>query len=257
VSSISETNSYSYASFTNKASRLHKEICDLYEYIRPQDFEQTIRTELVEELRNRVRDKWPDSDILSFGSFAAGLYLPDSDMDLVMVSDSYMRGRRAVYDRRSHLHLFYDFIDRRGISAPGSAEIVATAKVPLVKYVDRRTGLRVDISFENDSGLHAVPTFLSWKATFPAMPIIVPLIKHFLAMRGLNEVFTGGLGGFSVTCLVVSLLQNMPQVASGNLIAEQHLGEVLMEFFDLYGNLLNFSTTAIRVDRPGYIEKVR
>ncbi|KAI9778867.1 MAG: hypothetical protein M1839_007830 [Geoglossum umbratile] len=235
--------------------RLHKEICDFYEYIRPQDFEQTVRADLVDELRNHVRERWSDSDILSFGSFATGLYLPDSDMDLVMVSDSYMQGHPAVYDRRSHLRLFHDFIDRRGISAPGTAEIVAMAKVPLVKYVDRRTGLKIDVSFENDSGVRAVQTCLSWKTTFPAMPIIVPLIKHFLAMRGLNEVFTGGLGGYSVTCLVVSLLQNMPQVADGKFIAEQHLGEVLMEFFDLYGNLLNFSTTAIRVDRPGYIEK--
>ncbi|KAH0556178.1 hypothetical protein GP486_005890 [Trichoglossum hirsutum] len=234
---------------------LHKEICDFYEYIRPQNFEQTVRTELVEELRNIARSKWPDSDILSFGSFAAGLYLPDSDMDLVMVSNSYMRDRRSRFHTKSHLHSFGHFIQERHIPVPGSVEVVAKAKVPLVKYVDRRTGLKVDVSFENDSGLYAIQTFHSWKATFPAMPAIVSLIKHFLAMRGLNEVYTGGLGGFSVTCLVVSLLQNMPQVASGNLTAEHHLGEVLMEFLDLYGNLLNISTTAVRVDQPGYVEK--
>lgn len=178
-------------------------------------------------------------------------------MDLVMVSNSYMRDRRARFHTKSHLHSFRLFIQERHIPVPGSVEVVAKAKVPLVKYMDRKTGLKVDVSFENDSGLHAIPTFHSWKATFPAMPVIVSLVKHFLAMRGLNEVYTGGLGGFSVTCLVVSLLQNMPQVASGNLIAEHHLGEVLMEFLDLYGNLLNLSTTAIRVDQPGYIEKVR
>ncbi|KAH0542823.1 hypothetical protein FGG08_002777 [Glutinoglossum americanum] len=234
---------------------LHKEICDFYEYIRPQNFEQAVRTELVEELRAAVRTKWPDSDILSFGSFAAGLYLPDSDMDLVMVSNSYIREGYPRLHTKNHLHDFRHFIAERDISVIGSTDVVAKAKVPLVKYVDRRTGLKVDVSFENDSGLHAVQTFHSWKATFPAMPIIVSVIKHFLAMRGLNEVFTGGLGGFSVTCLVVSLLQNMPQYASGAFTAEHHLGEVLMEFLDLYGNLLNLNKTAIRVDRPGYIEK--
>jgi non-canonical poly(A) RNA polymerase PAPD5/7 len=88
------------------------------------------------------------------------------------------------------------------------------------------------------------------------MPILVTLIKHLLAMRGLNEPVNGGIGGFSVTCLVVSLLQNMPQVQSGSMIPEHHLGEILMEFLDLYGNQFNFETTAIQLNPPGYIPKV-
>ncbi len=138
----------------------------------------------------------------------------------------------------------------------GSIEVIKGAKVPLVKYVDRSTGLKVDISFENDTGLIANKTFQDWKTKFPAMPIIVTLIKHLLAMRGLNEPVNGGIGGFSVTCLVVSLLQNMPQVQSGTMIPEHHLGEILMEFLDLYGNQFNVRTTAIQLNPPGYVSKV-
>jgi non-canonical poly(A) RNA polymerase PAPD5/7 len=75
-------------------------------------------------------------------------------------------------------------------------------------------------------------------------------------MRGLNEPVNGGIGGFSVTCLVVSLLQNMPQVQSGSMIPEHHLGEILMEFLDLYGNQFNYEHTAIQLNPPGYIPKV-
>jgi non-canonical poly(A) RNA polymerase PAPD5/7 len=88
------------------------------------------------------------------------------------------------------------------------------------------------------------------------MPMIVTIIKHLLAMRGLNEPVNGGIGGFSVICLVVSLLQLMPQVTSGNMKPEHHLNEILMEFFDLYGNEFDTKTTAIRVNPPGYINKV-
>jgi len=87
------------------------------------------------------------------------------------------------------------------------------------------------------------------------MPILVTVIKHLLAMRGLNEPVNGGIGGFSVICLVVSLLQLMPQVQSRTMISEHHIGEVLMEFFDLYGNQFNVITTGIQFDPPGYIPK--
>lgn len=88
------------------------------------------------------------------------------------------------------------------------------------------------------------------------MPILVTIIKQFLLMRGLNEVMTGGLGGFSVTCLVVSLLQNMPQVQSGELVPEQHLGEILIEFLDFYGNRLDTARVGLMMHPPGYFEKV-
>ncbi len=179
-------------------------------------------------------------------------------MDLVLVSDQFMRGGRAKYGQsRGDIFKFANFLRQQDIPIKGSVDCITKARVPLVKYVDNLTGLKVDISFENDTGLVAIKTFQDWKAEFPAMPILVTLIKHFLCMRGLNEPVNGGIGGFSVTCLVVSLLQNMPQVQSGNMVPEHHLGEILMEFLKLYGKEFNTATTAISFDPPGYISKVR
>jgi non-canonical poly(A) RNA polymerase PAPD5/7 len=236
--------------------RLHKEIVDFYEHFKPRKFEEEIRHRLVENLRDMVRRELRDADVHCFGSFPAGLYLPTADMDLVLVSDRYINGGRAIYDSKNTLYKFRHMLERNNVSAPGSTEVIAKAKVPLVKYVDRVTGLKVDISFENDTGLIANKTFQEWKAQFPAMPILVTLIKQFLAMRGLNEPVNGGIGGFTVTCLVTSLLQNMPQVQSRNMLPEHHLGEIIMEFFDLYGNEFNVDTTAIQFDPPGYVPKV-
>lgn len=179
-------------------------------------------------------------------------------MDLVCVSDDFMRsGRKIIGQRGNDIRRFADFVRRANLSIPGSVDMILKAKVPLVKYVDRITGLKVDISFENSTGLVANKTFQDWKAQYPAMPILVTLIKHLLAMRGLNEPVNGGIGGFSVTCLVVSLLQNMPQVQSRSMIPEHHLGEILMEFLDLYGNQFDVAKTAIQFDPPGYVSKVR
>ena len=230
---------------------------DFYYHVKPRDFEQRIRANLVEELRVSVKNYFRTSNILSFGSFPAGLYLPTSDMDIICVSDEFMRsGSKTLCKTNSQYHSFARFLQNEKIPIPGSVEVITKAKVPIIKYVDRLTGLRVDISFENDTGLVANKTFQDWKTEFPAMPILVTLIKHLLAMRGLNEPVSGGIGGFSTICLVVSLLQNMPQVQSRNMIPEHHLGEILMEFLDLYGNQLNTVTTAISMKPPGYVPKV-
>ena len=154
------------------------------------------------------------------------------------------------------LSIFAGLLMSNNLPKPRSIEVITKAKVPLIKYVDRLTNLRVDLSFENTTGLVAVQTYLDWKRQFPAMPVIVTLIKQFLAMRGLHEVRDGGLGGFSVTCMVTSLLQHMPQVQSGSMVPQEHLGDVLMEFLDLYGNEFNTTTTGIRLTPPGYFDKV-
>jgi non-canonical poly(A) RNA polymerase PAPD5/7 len=237
--------------------RLHKEIVDFYEYVKPREFEDLIRTKLVNDLRLKLKQTYPSADIRCFGSFPAGLYLPTADMDLVCVSDEFMRtGQRLLGQNSRDIRRFADFLKKNGLAIHGTIDMIFKARVPLVKYVDRVTGLKVDISFENSTGLIANKTFQDWKAQYPAMPVLVTLVKHLLAMRGLNEPVNGGIGGFSVTCLVVSLLQNMPQVQSRSMVPEHHLGEILMEFLDLYGNQFDVAKTAIQFDPPGYVSKV-
>ena len=239
------------------AYRLHKEICDFYEFVRPQKFEQTVRQELLTRLQNVVSSHIPNCNVHSFGSFAAGLYLPTADMDVVVISSSFRSsGYKVVCQIKHQLFRFGDFIKSSGIAQQGTVEVIFGAKVPLVKFVDRITMIKVDVSFENNTGVIANDTFALWKKQFPAMPLLVTIIKQFLMMRGMNEVQYGGLGGFSVTCLVTSLLQNMPRVQSGELIPEQNLGEILIEFLDFYGNQLDTTRTGIRMEPPGYFDKV-
>lgn len=179
-------------------------------------------------------------------------------MDVVVISKDF-RDRRlpSFCQNPKQMHQIAYYLVSKKICEAWSVEVIPKAKVPLIKFVDRITNIRVDMSFENDTGIVANRTFELWKDMYPAMPIIVTIVKQFLMMRGLNEVVNGGLGGFSVTCLVVSLLQNMPSVQTGEMLPERNLGEVLLEFLDLYGNQLDISRTAIRMDPPGYVDKVR
>ena len=170
----------------------------------------------------------------------------------MLLSDKFRRtGMCSFGERKGKINAISDFLESTNIAVSDSIECVAHARVPILKFVDRVTGLRVDLSFDNNSGLIANETFQTWKEQFPIMPAILLVVKQFLLIRGLNEVRTGGLGGFSVTCLVTSLLQHLPK---GHM--QLNAGSILMEFFNFYGNKFQYNQVAICLDPPGYFSKV-
>ena len=224
--------------------------------MRPREYEQRVRQALVDRISSALMRNYPNGRIHCFGSFAAGLYLPTADMDIVFVSDQFKnRGIPAYQTSYRWMSRFFDTLVRAGIGSHDDVQIVAKAKVPIIKFIDQMTGLNVDISFENMSGVIANKTFQEWMDKYPAMPKLVPLIKQFLLMRDLNEVVNGGIGGLSISCLIVSFLQHHPAIQSGNMKQEHHLGQLLLDFFDLYGNKFNMATTAIMMNPPGYFPK--
>ncbi|KAI0870868.1 hypothetical protein GGS24DRAFT_473842 [Hypoxylon argillaceum] len=240
----------------NMGTRLHLEVRDFYEYVRPRDFEERVRQQLVATLETLVHKKWRTANIFPFGSFMSGLYLPTADMDIAICSQDFIDGKSPVYDKKKFLFQMKFHLEMFKVPFRGVVEAITKAKVPLLKYTDDYTGLKVDISFEKLDGYKAIDTFRKWKEQYPAMPPLVAIIKHFLLMRGLNEPVSGGIGGFTVICMVVHLLQMMPQVQSRSM-KDEHLGELLMEFLNYYGKRFNYEKVAIRMDPPGTLNKAK
>lgn len=65
----------------------------------------------------------------------------------------------------------------------------------------------VDISINQSNGISAGKIVNSYISALPALKPLVLVIKAFLNQRGMNEVYSGGLGSYSVICLVISFLQ--------------------------------------------------
>ena len=230
--------------------RLHKEIIDFYDWVKPKSHEEEVRGALFERLNKILQKFEPGGKLKAFGSYAAGLYLPIADMDLVYLTRAFRPGQsskarsgRLVYNCAAHL--------KKERIAQGVVVPIAHAKVPIIKFVDKISGVKIDLSFDNDTGINAIDTFHKWKKEYPIMPIIVSVVKQYLMIRELNDVSTGGLGGFSTICLVTSFLQHLP--------ITQHpvnLGEVLLEFFNYYGNVFDQKLAVLRLDPPAYLNKV-
>lgn len=231
-------------------ARLHNEIIDFFDYVRPLAHEDEVRGNLITRVQNAIGRQYfaPHSGrICCFGSFPAGLYLPTADMDLVYVSDLHCGGGPPVISCvKGGLYKVAKKLENNGIAA--DIVVIAKARVPIIKFVDKETGIQVDISFENLSGVYAQAIFQQWKAHYPDMVYLVALVKQFLVMRGLNEVNTGGLGGFSIICLVVSFIQLQPR--------PDNLGELFLNFLDYYGNKFDLRQKRIVMHPPALVNKV-
>merc|ERR1739838_142633 len=131
-----------------------------------------------------------------------------------------------------------------------SIKVIDRATVPIVKMRDLLTDIKVDISFNMESGVTSVSLIKEFIREFPALKPLVLLLKQFLLQRDMNEVWTGGISSYGLILMTVNFLQmREPQ-------EKLDLGQLLIEFFDLYGTKFNYNKCTIRVkDGGSYIKK--
>lgn len=86
-------------------------------------------------------------------------------------------------------------------------QIIGRAKVPIVKFVSSFGRFNVDISINQTNGVSAGQIVNAYIDSLPALRPLVLVIKAFLSQRSMNEVYSGGLGSYSVICMVISFLQ--------------------------------------------------
>lgn len=171
-----------------------------------------------------------------------------------------MSDSMAYSDKVTVLHALANTLKRSGVTSRVS--IIAKAKVPIVKFVTTHGRFNVDISVNQSNGLLAgkiINGFLqnihprgpNQNKTSVALRSLIMITKAFLAQRSMNEVYTGGLGSYSIVCLAVSFLQMHPKVRNGEIDPEENLGVLVMEFFELYGCLFNYDEVGISLREGG------
>jgi hypothetical protein len=79
----------------------------------------------------------------------AGLYLPTSDIDAVLLHSGCRDPRQGLKALANALH-------RRDMAT--NVQVIAKAKVPIVKFVERESGFQFDVSFDVANGPAVRPT---------------------------------------------------------------------------------------------------
>ncbi|KAM6063759.1 terminal nucleotidyltransferase 4B isoform 2-T2 [Theristicus caerulescens] len=223
---------------------LHEEIIDFYKYMSPRPEEERMRMEVVNRIENVIKELWPNADVQIFGSFKTGLYLPTSDIDLV------------VFGKWETLPLWTleEALRKHNVADENSVKVLDKATVPIIKLTDSFTEVKVDISFNVQNGVKAAQLIKDFIKKYPVLPYLVLVLKQFLLQRDLNEVFTGGIGSYSLFLMAVSFLQLHPREDA--CVPNANYGVLLIEFFELYGRHFNYLKTGIRIkDGGSYVAK--
>ena len=130
-------------------------------------------------------------------------------------------------------------------------EVISTAKVPIVKF-DHVSSVSIDIVLNNDGGIVNGNLLKEYSVRYPMMRPLTLVLKVFMAQRKLRETYSGGVGSFVLSVLVISFLQmrqrlmvNKKQDFSWN------LASLLVEFFQMYGGSFNIIQTGVSIQSDG------
>ena len=225
--------------------RLHAEIVDFCRFLEPTAEEAEGRKAAVDRVRAAVLSIWPQSRFEVHGSFATGMYLPNSDIDAVILDS----GAQSPALCLKALALA---LSRRGMAR--NIQLISKARVPIVKFEEAPSGFQFDISFDVANGPASAEIVRMNMRRFPALRPLTTVLKAFLQQRALNEVYTGGIGSYALLCMVMAHLQlhdsssaasNWAGESGGDAAAEGCLGALLIDFFELYGRRLNTEEVGI------------
>ncbi|KAL4616939.1 DNA polymerase sigma-like [Arapaima gigas] len=230
--------------YSSGVDGLHEEIVDFYNFMCARPEEAAMRKEVVNRIETVIKELWPSADVQIFGSFSTGLYLPTSDIDLVVF---------GKWDRPP-LQQLEQALRKHNVAEPHSIKVLDKATVPIIKLTDQETEVKVDISFNVETGVKAARLIKDYVQRYTVLPYLIFVLKQFLLQRDLNEVFTGGISSYSLILMAISFLQLHPRIDARD--PNINLGILLIEFFELYGRHFNYIKTGIRIkDGGAYVAK--
>jgi non-canonical poly(A) RNA polymerase PAPD5/7 len=245
---------------------LHNEIVGFYRLMEPLEEEIKQRNQLVERFESLIKKAFEGATIKVFGSQATGLSLPSSDIDVVIcmpekneTKEGEEEGGEHTAAKPSPLQHLAAKLREEWRGELSYLEVVENTKVPLVKFTHRPSNVSLDASFLHPgqanppNGPQAATLMKTYLEALPPLRPLTFLLKYFLAARGLNEPYSGGVGSYMLQLLIVAFLQHRARHAFNyKRPSASNLGAMLLEFLDLFGNSFNFFTTGVSVRNDGF-----
>ncbi|KAL8223678.1 hypothetical protein R6Q57_019153 [Mikania cordata] len=219
--------------FKSPMLQLHKEILDFCDFLSPTAEEEVSRNTAVESVSDVIKYIWPDCKVEVFGSFKTGLFLPSSDVDMVILESRIRTPQMGLYALSRAL-------SQRGVAK--KIQVIPKARVPIIKFVEKRSGISFDVSFDMENGPKAAEYIQDAISKWPPLRPLCLILKVFLQQRELNEVYSGGIGSYALLAMLIAMLRNSMGTRAS---AEHNLGVLLVTFFDMYGRKLNTSDVGV------------
>ncbi|KAI8972927.1 hypothetical protein BDB01DRAFT_729789 [Pilobolus umbonatus] len=155
---------------------LDREVKCLLEYLEPTKAEQQLREYLIHRIRETVKAEWPEATVEVFGSYSTSIYLPNSDLDLVVQFPPSVNPRLFKLSR---------VLERGDICM--NPTVIERATVPVIKFEDVMTKIKVDIIMNSTNGLESCKRHPKVAAgEIDPMKNLGVLLLEFFQLYGIN-----------------------------------------------------------------------
>jgi DNA polymerase sigma len=195
---------------------------------------EDVRYIVLSKVQEIVNSLYPTAQAHLYGSFATGLALPCSDMDIAILG-SNLYGIKAI--RYGIMELgrviqYYPWVNK--------CAVIATASVPVIKLsidtsvINGAPGeIHLDISFEdeaqvNSAGIASMRLTHELLILYPLLHPISLVVKQLLANNGLNSAYKGGISSYSLVIWIVSFINSLDEVPI-------RASDLLIQFLRFYG----------------------
>ncbi len=103
----------------------------------------------VKRIKHIIESGLNNCTLLAFGSFCSKFYLPNSDIDAVLISGDDYSARKLMKKVKN--------IIKKNKEVFSHVEFLSKAKIPLIKFVESESKIEFDLSFNQKDGIDMVP----------------------------------------------------------------------------------------------------
>ena len=184
--------------------------------------EEKRREGLITHLERVLTSKFKGSKLIAFGSSKTGLSLKGGDLDLCLLMTPQDPKRTVQRISRS-----------LRIQGMESVKALTKATVPIVKFIDPRSGFMVDISVNNTLAVHNTRLLSTYAGLDKRVSEVTKCIKHWALHRNLSDAAEGTFSSYAWSLLAIQHLQMeglIPNIQAGK---DRTFAEVDGKEFDL------------------------
>ncbi|XP_066048925.1 terminal uridylyltransferase 4 isoform X3 [Chamaea fasciata] len=175
-----------------------------FDELSPPLSEQQNREQILASLERFIRKEYNDKARLClFGSSKNGFGFRDSDLDICMTLEGHENAEKL------NCKEIIEGLAKVLKKHPGLRNIlpITTAKVPIVKFEHRRSGLEGDISLYNTLAQHNTRMLATYAAIDPRVQYLGYTMKVFAKRCDIGDASRGSLSSYAYILMVLYFLQ--------------------------------------------------
>ena len=217
------------------SERLTHELSDIEEWLKPTEIEERLRLLTIFRYKRLIEHYYPNLKVCVQGSSATNTYLPTSDIDLILLNFPKDGDTVGLLKNITKILWKYKMIVQ--------GFILANAKVPLSKVVDRPYGFHIDICVNNINGALNVPRVKKYMEVYPILRPVLMFLKLICYASDTDDPATGGFGSNQLINFCLFGVQSNPEIKNS--------GELLLYIMNFLAYKLNFYLCGISTINGG------